>query len=94
MAWEKSLPTRSRERAEFAPEQAELTGTTGARKLYNVLPIAGDGEVLWVDAAGYELARSVDEIGFYAASDIANDYVLETEKKAAVRRVFTRSRRR
>ncbi len=93
-AWEKSLPARQRERAESVPEQAELTGTTGARKHYNVLPIAGDGDVRWVDAAGYELARSVDEFGLYDASDIAHDYTLETEGRATVRRVFARSGRR
>ncbi len=93
LAWEKSLPAREHERAEPVPEQAELTGTTGAKKLYDVLPVAGDEEVLWVDAAGYELARSVDEFGFYDASDIAHDYRLETEGRARVRRVFVRSRR-
>jgi hypothetical protein len=92
LAWERSLPARERKRAEPVPEQAELTGTTGAKKLYNVLPVAGDEEVLWVDAAGYELARSVDEFGFYDASDIAHDYVLETEGRATVRRVFARLR--
>lgn len=93
LAWEKSLPARERERADPVPEQAELTGTTGVRKLYNVLPIAGDEEVLWVDAAGYELARSVDELGIYDQSNIAHDYVLETEGRSMVRRVFARSRR-
>lgn len=93
LAWEKSLPTRERGPAEPAAERAELTGTTGARKLYNVLPLAGDEEVMWVDAAGYELARSGDEFGFYDASDIANDYVLETVGRATVRRVFASSRR-
>ncbi|WP_400765469.1 DEAD/DEAH box helicase [Methylosinus sporium] len=94
LAWEKSLPARERERAEPVPEQAELTGTTGARKLYNVLPIAGDEDVLWVDAAGYELARSIDEFGLHGASDIDHDYVLDTEGQATVRRVFAHSRRR
>lgn len=93
LAWEKSLPAREPERTEPVPEQAELTGTTGVRKLYNVLPVAGDQEVLWVDAAGYELARSVDEFGFYDARDIAHDYVLETDEQATVRRVFAHSRR-
>ena len=94
LAWEKGLPSRERERADPVPELAELTGTKGGRKLYHVLPVAGDQEVLWVDAAGYELARSVDEFELYDVSDIAHDYVLETEGRATVRRVFARSRRR
>ena len=94
LAWERSLPARERERAEALPEEAELTGTIGAMKRYNVLPMAGADEVIWLDASGYELARSPDEIGLYDRSDLANDYVLDTEGQATVRRVFARSRRR
>lgn len=93
LAWERSLPIRERERAEAVPEEAELTGTTGAMKRYNVLPMAGADEVTWLDASGYELARSRDEFGLYDRSDLANDYVLEAEGQATVRRVFARSRR-
>ena len=94
LAWERSLPTRERERMEPVPELAELTGTNGVMKRYNVLPIAAEDEVLWVDAAGYELARSVDEFGLYHADDIANDYVLEFGAHASVRRSFARPRLR
>lgn len=73
------------------PEEAELTGTTGAMKRYNVLPMAGADEVIWLDASGYELARSPDEIGLYGPSDLANDYLLDAEGQATVRRVFARS---
>ena len=93
LAWEQSLPAREREHAEPLPEEARLTGTTGAKKRYNVLPVAGHQEVLWVDPAGYELARSDDELGLYGASHIANDYVLETEGLPTARRVFAGSRR-
>jgi hypothetical protein len=94
LAWERSLPARERERAEAVPEEAELTGTTGAMKRYNVLPTAGADEVIWLDASGYELARSSDEFGLYDRSDLANDYVLDAEGQATVRCVFARSRRR
>ncbi len=92
LAWERGLPARERERVEPVPDEAELTGTTGAMRRYSVLPIAGDEEVLWVDAAGYELARSSDEPRHYDSSDIANDYVLDTVAQPSVRRVFARSR--
>lgn len=49
LAWERSLPARERERAEAVPDEAELTGTTGAMKRYNVLPMAGADEVIWLD---------------------------------------------
>lgn len=91
LAWERALPARKRERAEGVPEEAELTGTTGAMKRYNVLPMAGADEVIWLDASGYELARSPDEIGLYGPSDLANDYLLDAEGQATVRRVFARS---
>lgn len=94
LTWEKSQRVREREHAEPVVEQAKITGTTGAREFYNVLPVAGNEEVLWLDAAGYELARSVDELGQFGASDIAHDYVLETRGRATVRREFTRSNRR
>lgn len=93
LAWERSLPARERERVKPAPEEALLTGTTGAKKRYSVLPIAGHKEVLWVDAAGYELARSPDELGYYNSSYTDNDYVLDAEENPSVRRVFARSRR-
>lgn len=94
LAWERTLPARERERVEPVPEPAELTGTNGAMKRYNVLPIGAEDEVLWVDSAGYELARSVDEFGLYDSSDIVNDYMLDAEGQASVRRVFARQRQR
>lgn len=94
LAWERSLPTRDRERAEDVPAEAKLTGTNGAKKRYNVLPIAGADEVIWLDASGYELARSPDELGLYGRSDLADDYVLDADGQATVRRVSARSRRR
>jgi hypothetical protein len=93
LAWEKSLPVREPELAEPMPTQVKLTGTRGVRGIYNVLPLAGDGEALWVDAGGFELGRSVDELGLYNSSDLAHDYVLEVRGRATVRRVFARSRR-
>jgi hypothetical protein len=94
LGWERSLPSRERERVEVVPEEAELTGTTGAMKRYNVLPVAGADQVIWLDASGYELARSSDEFGLYDQSDLANDYVLDAGVHATVHRVFVSLRRR
>lgn len=92
--WERSLPAREREHAEVLPEAAELTGTTGAMKRYDVLPMARANEVIWLDASGYELARSPDACGLYDRSDLTNDYLLDVGVQATVRRVFACSRRR
>jgi len=94
VGWERSLPARVRARAEVVPREAELTGTTGAMKRYNVLPMAGADEVIWLDASGYELARSPDEFGLYDQSDLADDYLLDAGGQATVRRIFARSRHR
>lgn len=94
LAWEKSLSLQERKHAERSPAQAELSGTTGIREFYNVLPIVTDDKVIWVDAAGYELAYSIDAVGSYNASDIADDYVLEANGPAIVRRTFTSARHR
>lgn len=93
LSWERSLPARERERAEVALERAELTGTTGALKQYNVLPMTDADDVIWLDASGYELARSADEFSLYDRPDITNDYVLHAEGQTTVRRVFARTRR-
>ncbi len=94
LAWERSLPARERNQAEVVPEEAELTGTTGAMNRYNVLPLAGAEQAIWLDASGYELARSSNEVGQYRSSDLASDYVLDAGGQATVRRVFARSQRR
>lgn len=94
LAWERSLPARERNQAEVVPEEAELTGTTGAMNRYNVLPLAGAKQAIWLDASGYELARSSAEVGQYRRSDLSSDYVLDAGGQATVRRVFARSQRR
>lgn len=94
LVWERSLPAREQDRIEAVPEEAELTGATGAMKRYNVLPMAGADEVVWLDASGYELARSTDDFGHYDRSDLANDYVLDAGVRTTVRRVFARPSRR
>ncbi len=93
LEWERSLPTRARDQAAAIPDEARLTGTEGTKPRYSVLPVAGDEEVLWVDAAGYELARSEDMLGYYGANDIENDYVLTATGHPTVNRTFKKQGR-
>lgn len=58
LQWQSSLPKRERPEAEKNIYQAELTGTDGILREYNVMPIYTDGVVTWFDPAGYELAKS------------------------------------
>lgn len=90
LAWEQTLPARAGEQAAARPEEVRLTGTEGVKQRYNVLPVAGDKEVLWVDAAGYELGRSEDVYGFYDSSHIGNDYVLNATGQPTVNRIFAK----
>lgn len=93
LAWERTLPARMREQAEAVPDEARLTGTDGARHDYHVLPIPAEEEVIWVDAAGYELARSDDELGYYDLDDVVHDYLLSAAAQPSVRRTFQRQAR-
>lgn len=58
LQWQKSLPKRKRPEPKKTIYQAELTGTDGKLGQYNVVPVHNEGIVIWLDPAGYELARS------------------------------------
>ncbi|WP_292995129.1 DEAD/DEAH box helicase [Nitrosomonas sp.] len=58
LQWQNSLPKRKRPEPKKTIYQAELTGTDGKLGQYNVVPVHNEGIVIWLDPAGYELARS------------------------------------
>ena len=59
LKWQKTLPRHELQDAQADISiEAELTGTTGQNKKYNVIPVRHDDYVSWIDASGYELARS------------------------------------
>ncbi|MTI84959.1 MAG: DEAD/DEAH box helicase [Firmicutes bacterium] len=58
LEWQLSLPRRVSDRVGYSPIKAELTGTTGQRGCYNVIPVRDESSVCWIEASGYELARS------------------------------------
>lgn len=95
LKWERSLPRRIRNAENELAEPAVLTGTDGGRYRYNVLPIAADEEVIWIDPAGYELARSEDPLGAFSLRDVNDDFILVTgHQKPLVSRTFRRRGRR
>lgn len=61
LAWERSLPQHEAAAGRAHRVDAELTGTTGERGTYRVMPVLGNGTINWLDAAGYLLARSQRE---------------------------------
>lgn len=58
LEWQRSLPRRERDVEAANRVVAELHGTDGARGRYRVVPVTEDNEIRWLDAAGFELARS------------------------------------
>jgi hypothetical protein len=51
--------------------------------------------VIWIDPAGYELARSEDPLGAFSLRDVNDDFVLVTGRQEPfVSRAFRRSGRR
>src|SRR5690606_20601812 len=58
LTWERSLPQPERAAGRGNRVRAELTGTTGERGLYRVVPVVTNDTINWIDAAGYVLAQS------------------------------------
>lgn len=58
LKWKASLPKVKKRREKMPKYPAEITGSDGSRSEYNVLPLYKDGVIVWLDPAGYELARS------------------------------------
>lgn len=73
--WEASLRAPEERHAAAPPIRAELTGTTGARGRYNVIPVKLDGGMAWLDPAGFELAVTRDRIRL-GLNRSRNDYQL------------------
>ncbi|QQO17927.1 DEAD/DEAH box helicase [Bradyrhizobium diazoefficiens] len=77
LEWERSLPRRAVDHPAEAPEPARLTGTDGRNEQYAVLPVCIAGTVYWLDAAGYELARSNGELESFDESALSDDFILD-----------------
>lgn len=84
LEWQRGLPLRVGEGLVNDPIEAELTGTTGKRGCYNVIPIKNDTSVKWIDASGYELARSQLQAGRIGRKAFRDDYELRINNGTAV----------
>lgn len=94
LSWERAMPRGPRENFDQEPEAARLTGTTGSKRRYGVLPIAVDGATRWIDPAGYELARSDHPAIAFDASALRDDFILNTAGRPSVDRSFRSGGRR
>ena len=71
-------------------ENAVLTGTDGQFERYSVMPVQHGNIIHWIDAAGFELATSGNEQGFFSPDASRNDFDLGIQGHGAlVRPVFT-----
>ncbi|RQU29886.1 DNA helicase [Burkholderia cenocepacia] len=88
LRWQESL-AHAEDAAAAAPQiRAALTGTTGARGRYAVIPVQRGDRTAWLDPAGFELAIShpVARVGTRASR---NDFELITGgAEPTVRRLF------
>lgn len=56
LRWQEALPRAEVAAGAAAQMRAALTGTTGARGSYAVIPVRRDDGTVWLDPAGFELA--------------------------------------
>ncbi len=87
--WQQSLPRIERERPTNDPIEVELTGTTGQRELYDVIPVQNGDYIKWIDASGYELAKSQFQPGVLSDKAYRQDFELTIfNGSAIVQRTF------
>ena len=87
--WKQSLPRLDRERPVSDQMEVELTGTTGQRGLYQVIPVRNGDYIKWIDASGYELAKSQFQPGVLSGKIYRQDFELNIDNgNAVVQRTF------
>ncbi|MDU0815808.1 DEAD/DEAH box helicase [Pseudomonas aeruginosa] len=89
--WQKSLSVSTKAPARPQRIEAQLTGTDGGRGTYRVLPLASREGIRWLDASGFELARTkaFEEVDGISHLD---DFELQISRDAhSVCRVFRSS---
>ena len=92
LEWQRNLPRRVPERLDTDPTAVELTGTTGQKHRYFVVPIEVENTIQWIDASGYSLAQSIEHPIWLRDRPFRDDFELWIDdERANVRRVFTAS---
>ncbi|KJR46471.1 DEAD/DEAH box helicase domain protein [Desulfosporosinus sp. I2] len=84
LEWQRGLEQRAGLEAVYGPIEAELAGTTGQRGCYNVIPVKDESNVSWIDASGYELARSKVQTGQLGNREFRDDFELHVENGAVI----------
>jgi hypothetical protein len=92
LEWERDLPRAVPREAGSISSPAVLTGTSGIRRQYGVLPLAEREGVTWLDAAGFALARSIQVPRMLTTQPFRHDFDLVVDGQLRVERVFTARR--
>ncbi|MBS9762763.1 DEAD/DEAH box helicase [Pseudomonas mosselii] len=88
LEWHRSLPTSTDAPPRLQRIGTQLTGTDGRRGRYRVLPLASSEGIRWLDASGFELARTKNSEGIDGIS-YRDDFELKIGRGTSyVRRVF------
>lgn len=89
LEWQRTIPQPERPPAQDNTVIAALSGTTGERGLYKVIPVLSEDEVYWLDAAGYRLAHSSREQSPVGGRIYRDDFELQTANaEPVVRRSY------
>jgi hypothetical protein len=76
--WERSLSVLSAIPASRDSFDVQLTGTSGVQERYSVLPIRDGTIFIWLDAAGFELARCGYDLEIKRWASSKYDFFLDT----------------
>lgn len=77
LEWQETQARGATPASSIARFDARLTGTNGLRGRYAVLPIVREGQVAWIDPAGFELAMTPATLQLSRKAR-GSDYLLET----------------
>ena len=89
LRWQASLPRAEGAAGAAFQSRAALTGTTGARGSYAIIPVTRDDGTAWLDPAGFELAVTSPS-AHVGTRDSRNDFELVTAGgEPTVRRLFS-----
>ncbi len=88
LRWQASFPRRDGAASRATRMAADLTGTTGERGRYSVVPVEHDHETAWLDPAGFELAITREQTDLGRRSSRSDFELTTANGQSTVTRVF------
>lgn len=88
LAWQRSLVVHREGADAVRTSVAQLTGVDGRRPFYDVRPIVRDDGIIWIDAAGYSVARSPYSAALLTSRPDRHDFQVSTLPAIDVTRTF------